>query len=292
MVTTVREVVNKVLRDFLEPADSQPTRITLNGAILAADTSLIFDPTYMSPEEDELLGPGVLIQVDSELMLVGDIDDVTNTISGLTRGVNGTTAADHDDGALIEISPLWSRQSVFEAVGDSIVELWPDLFGVSDSTEVTLSRTGWSEVPDYVEDVIYLWAGSGTSWAESGFNFLANFGPSSTGKAISTPSYYGSTGWATFKVRPLRPTDEDDTLASLFVDESWVKLICVSTVAYLITSRDIDEITEEHIDAQMTERQPNIASSLRDRLLGYHDYLLQRAKRVQRFQYPTRQVQF
>jgi len=67
---------------------------TLNGAIDADDTSLVLASSSSMPSSGTLL-------IDSERMTYSTNTTGTNTISGITRAADNTTAATHSDGATV-----------------------------------------------------------------------------------------------------------------------------------------------------------------------------------------------
>lgn len=296
MPTTISDVIDRVLRDFLVAPDMAPSSTILQTTIDDSNPVTIeYDGTLLPPEENELLGGGSLLEIDSEQILVSEVDEESNTFTTSARGLNGTVASDHTAGTEIRINPLWPRRTIFDAVSDAIVGLYPDLYGTDDD-EFTLSASTYTELPIEAVGVLSCWVrrtGSTASFEEAPFSFLYPFPPSSTKRAISTPIFYGTEAYVTYQTKFTRPTelDESELLSDLGIsDESWVQLIVVSAVSYLINTRDIDDITEEFIDAQLRAQQPGQASSIRDRLIGYESFLRDRAKRAQRFEHPQRML--
>lgn len=62
---------------------------------------------------------GALIDIDLETMRVWMIDESSKTAT-LQRGMNGTTATAHSDGALVYVNPRMSRAAIFKALNDEI----------------------------------------------------------------------------------------------------------------------------------------------------------------------------
>lgn len=78
---------------YADSATPYESRTTLSGGIAAADTSLVL-------ADGQLVETGETLRIDSEQIFVKEI--VTNTLT-VTRGVNGTTAATHLDGATVYV---------------------------------------------------------------------------------------------------------------------------------------------------------------------------------------------
>lgn len=291
-MSTVAQLIDRVLRDWLEPADDQPTRATLNGLITDSATSLVYDPTLLSPEELEIIGPGTLIEIDSEEILVGAIDEDTNTVSDLTRAMNGTTAAVHGDNAFIYPNRVWRRKVIFDALADGVVQLWPDLYRVANSASIAVSSTTYTEVPiadaDYI--VMPMWffgRMSGATYYDRypipADLFLDPFPGSTTGKAFYVPgASIGMTGYLTYKAKFARPTAEADDLSAgnFSLNPEWEPIAILSAVAYLIAGRELDLVTQERLSEQLEEANypAGTPSRIRDSLLRYRSFLLDQAK--------------
>lgn len=288
-MSTVGQVIDRVLRDWLHAPDDQPTRFTLDGAIDADDTSLTYDDDLLTPEEEDLLGPGTLIEVGTEQILIGSVNATTNVLSGLIRGVNGTTAAEHADNELATLAPAWARKTIYDAVGDAVEQLWPELYATTTSTALTLSDTQYTEVPAAVMGALYLWARptGGTEYDRIAVRLLENFPPSSTTKAI-WPGFAGS-GYLVYKAKPTRPASESDTMTSLGVNDEWEQLVIVSAVAYLISGKDLSAATQEFLTDNLNAQGYPVDSSrrIREGLLRYQSLLLDKAKRSLRHQTDT-----
>lgn len=291
-MSTVAQLIDRVLRDWLEQADDQPTRATLDGTITDVATSLVYDPALLSPEEIDIIGPGTLIEIDSEELLVGAIDEDTNTLSGLTRGVNGTTAAAHNAGAFIYPHRTWRRKVIFDALCDGVVQLWPDLYRVTNSASLAVSSTTYTEVP--AADATYIVAPMWFFGRMSGAAyydryeipqdlFLDPFPGSSTSKAFFVPgASVGLTGYLTYKAKFARPTAEADDLSAgnFSLNPEWEQLVILSAVAYLIAGREFDLATQERLSEQLEEANypAGTPSRIRDSILRYRSFLLDQAK--------------
>lgn len=111
MSTTANDLIDATL-DFLQGGTDE-TINTLAASPDASTTSLTF--TY------ELAGivPGTMIGVGLEVMRVMDTNTTAKTATVL-RGQRGSTAAAHTSGDVVQVSPRFSRWSVFRALNDDI----------------------------------------------------------------------------------------------------------------------------------------------------------------------------
>jgi len=97
---------------------------TLDGAIDADDTSLVLDSSSGMPASGTLL-------IDSERMTYSTNTTGTNTISGITRATDNTTAATHSDGATVTDASDYTKWGASQT-GDIVTApgLWSlDNFG-------------------------------------------------------------------------------------------------------------------------------------------------------------------
>ena len=120
-------LVDRIYRDFLNKPDDLSAFSRLEGAINNSVTSLNYESGLFSSEEENLLGNGAIIEVDQELMLVTAANTSTRTLT-VSRGYAGTTADSHLDEANLTINPTFPRKTVFDAVSDNIVRLYPSLY--------------------------------------------------------------------------------------------------------------------------------------------------------------------
>ena len=125
-MAAVSTLVDRIYRDFLNKPDDLSAFSRLEGTINNSVTSLTYEAGLFSSEEENLLGNGALIEIDQEIMLVTAANTSTRTLT-VSRGYAGTDAASHTDGANLFINPTFPRKSVFDAVADNIVRLYPSL---------------------------------------------------------------------------------------------------------------------------------------------------------------------
>lgn len=87
----------------------------LDGSVTTAATSLTFT------DSADGIRAGAYIEVDDEEMYVRS---VSGSVATVRRAMNGSTAAAHDDGALIRVEPRFSRNRILSALRAEI-ESWP-----------------------------------------------------------------------------------------------------------------------------------------------------------------------
>lgn len=126
MVTPASTVIDRVIRGFRRHDNPD----VLAGDIGNNDTSLTYTGVLSG------WGPGAVIEIGSELMLVTGHTPTSNTVT-VTRGWLGTTAAAHSTGAAIYIGGRVDRGPILELINDCLEDLvGRDLYSV-DTMEIT-----------------------------------------------------------------------------------------------------------------------------------------------------------
>lgn len=261
MTRTVGDVVDRVYRDWLHPVDDQPSRAVLDGAIDASATTLSYLDSFLITEEEYLLTPGQLIEIDSELMMVASIDSTINTIT-VRRGMSGTTAAAHSDNALIIVAPLYSRKAIFDAVRSSIARLFPRLYQ-SKSVEVTTAES--AEIPAdarIIEGFFYL-----DDNQLCGVNVQAfDYPGSSTGRLVVFRVNPSKTGYLLYRAPFGLPTSEADLLEDdLGLEPEYEDLLVFSAASSLVASREFDAASAENLHRQLNSELFPVGSAIRIR---------------------------
>lgn len=97
---------------------------TLAGPVSATATTLVVDDVNE-------ISRGV-IEIDNELIRVQTVDRTSGTVTILPRGRGWrqTVPSTHTAGATVVMSPLVPRVAIGQAINDTILSLYPDIFGV------------------------------------------------------------------------------------------------------------------------------------------------------------------
>jgi hypothetical protein len=218
-----------------------------------------------------------VIDFDREQVMVTGWDGVTATVQ---RGANGTDPAIHAAGTVGIVAPTFGRQTVFDAVGDNIVDLYPSVWGIG-FAEINVA---WP-VTDVPADVALITGFRGTAGANyftADVRYVASFPASATGHGAVIDAPNGTPGVLTYRARFIKPTDED---ADLEVDHrirpEWERIIVVGAAAQLLSGRDVEAITQEFITEQLqTESLPvSTPGRMSARLTALHEHYLERASR-------------
>ena len=108
---------------------------------ITTTTSTIAAPTIFSVADAQRLGSGI-VEIDDELLWVDSVDRISNTgtVSPYGRGFMGSTAATHDAGSKVTISPTFPKHVVKRAIQDTIRAMGSSIFAVK-QTSFTFSSS-------------------------------------------------------------------------------------------------------------------------------------------------------
>ena len=290
-MAAVSTLVDRIYRDFLNKPDDLSAFSRLDGAMSdTTGTSLVYESGLFSSEEENLLGNGALVEVDQELMLVTAANTSTRTLT-VSRGYGGTTAATHADQTNVFINPTFPRKSVFDAVADNIVRLYPSLYNVT-TTNVTSNST-YQEVPASTVEVLtsYVQNASGEQYTSAGIQLLRDFPPSSTNTAVQFfNTSNGKTVHLVVKRKFVRPTSETVDLATdCLISDEYEQIVMVGAVADIVGATDVDASTQEFITEKLAAESYPVGSGerLRNALLRLRSLLIDEARGNLRSLYPA-----
>lgn len=287
-MSTVIEVADRCYRDWLHAPEDQPVILALSAAATAAATSFSYDDSVLAPDEVDLLAPGVLVELDTELARVTAVDFDAGTLS-VRRGVNGTSATSHAADAELRVAPTFARSSIVEAVKDSVVDLYPQLWQSASATLTAAS--GIVEVPAEVVGVDGFVIASGSSAGRPrAVEFLPHFPGSSTGKGVRIYGVSaGTEGYLTYRARFQRPSFGSDRLETYGVRPEWERIVGIAAAAQVVAGRDLDALTAEYITEQLQrEALPNDAPQrIRNGLLTLRGIWLEQEHRSLRGDEPV-----
>ena len=324
MSTTIGGLVDRVFREYLEPADdlNSYTAIPTGAGFNVSATSISFNADLLTQEEEDVMDAGTILECEHELMYCTDVDTTNNTVT-VVRGTRGTTAAEHSAGNLIKIAPAFTRKAVFDAVSDQISNLYPTLYAVE--TVETTSGIGYTLLGSYdspgtnnylVTPIKAL--SQYTDWSagsdQTGLTFkgvaiemidLPNpfvytddtgtertitytVGPDVVHALQFVGIASGHTVYVTFKKKFVQPTAEGDTLATIGLEDEWEPIVMAGASAQMLSGRDIPSATADMITDQLAigSYPVGASSNIRNGLLSYQATLLRQAQKDLKARYP------
>lgn len=148
-MSTLAQLVNRTQRQILSGTVEE--RNKLSGSLTSTATSVVF--------QYELAGirAGSIIQVDSELMYVWEVNTGTKTAT-VERAFNGTVAAAHLTSAYVLVNPRFPRHQIIEAINDELSDLSSPMNGLFRVKSVDINYNGSDRMINFpvIEDVIDL----------------------------------------------------------------------------------------------------------------------------------------
>ena len=286
-MSTVAQVIDRLYREYLYPASNQPSRALLNGALDNSTTTVPLTTGILTPEEVDLIGEGVVVEIGQEQMLVTAYTDPNATV---VRAWNGTDAATHSDGDAVYLAPMFGRRQVFDSVADAVVDLYPELYSVKE--QVYPTAVGPVDIDaNAVEVQSYTYKDSGRLYRAE-VAFFDDFGNPKIQFGAGVPS--GKQGYLTYFAKFPRPTAETDDLGD--TDDAWaipeemVRIILVDAFASLVASRQGDGLSVDFI-VELLQREGFDTRDSRQvlgGLIGLRAEWVSRAQRRQRQTTPLR----
>ena len=324
MSSTVGDLVDRIFREYLEPADAVESYSYLTGAISSTgQTTFNYEEDMFSSEEEDALGAGAIVEIGQELMFSKSLNVVTNEVT-VQRGARGTTATTHDAGSIVKITPAFARKNVYDAVSDQIKNLYPTLFA-TETLELTAS-TGYKLLGTHGTDgdkYNYLitplkaisqytdWQ-SGSDQTGLKYNGVAiemidlpnpfvytddtstqrtktyTTGPDVVHAVQFVGISAGHTVYVTFKKKFVEPTNESTTLSSIGLETEYEPIVMAGAAAQMLVGKDIKQINAAYITDQISVQNAPVGSSntISNSLLRYQQLLIQQARSNLRSKYP------
>lgn len=244
------------------------------------------------------LGAGV-VEIGDELIWVDQYDEQTATLSALPRGRGwrGTTATAHSSGDTVVISPLVPRHRVKAAVNDTLLALWPSLYGV-DTEEFTFAHTvtvAWP-IPAEAETVLDVryrdrdanWQRV-KKWEVEHQSNTTDF-PSGSSLRITGWVDHGATVQVVYAKRPSALATDADDLASTGLPLSAKDVLVYGALARLVPALDVGRLGVQYVPADELDqpRQMGTAMAIAREFQQQYAAALQREQKVLQERFPAR----
>ena len=306
-MSTFGQLIDRTYREYLRPVEEQEPLTQIEdivdidsftgGSGTTGITPTAVEISYklglLTPEEEELIGAGSVVEIDQELMMVENINTVSRKLT-VERGRLGSTATHHLTGTDIIIKPKYPRINVANAISDQVVGLFPSLYAVKKTT-LTTASTQFVEMPAGTQRILQSKINNSTSnttvYSDIPLELLTDFAGSTTEAAVQFPSgpASGKTVYVVFASKFIRPTTEATDLNAVSgLDEFHEQIVMVGAIAQLLSELDVDVSTQDFITENLEQRGIPVGSGerLRNSLLRYYGVLLDRARREQRSRFP------
>jgi hypothetical protein len=281
---TVGDIINRLYQQILTPPDNQMAQVRLGADVTDPAVELIMLGTFTVPEDEGLLSQGSILELNQELVRVIEYDSVKSMVS-VTRGEYGTIPAVHSTPLLINLNPPYTRASMFEAVADNIIQLYPSLSQAGEEMLSSTSAGVFSIGDDLAVEVLSITPGDFTSTVELDGR-IVDFHPMTGGRSLITNSDTGSV-WLRYRKRMGKATSEADLLSELGVDERWATIVLVGAAADLIVGRDVPAAQTEWIKSVLEAENIRVGSrmSIAGGLRQYRGMLINEAMKEMKAEY-------
>lgn len=300
-MSTFGQLIDRTYREYLRPVEEQEPlsqvanldTITGGQGITATGTTLQYKEGLFTPEEEELIGAGSVLEIDSELVMVEDINTVSREIT-VERGRLGSIAAQHAEDTDIILKPKYPRLNVANAIGDQVIGLFPALYAIKKTT-ITTASTQFVEMPAGTQRILQAKINNSTAnttvYSDIPLELITDFAGSTTDAAVQFPSgpTSGKTVYVVYASKFTRPSAETTDLNAVSgLEDFHEQIVMVGAVAQLLSELDVDATTQNYITENLEQRGVPVGSGerLRNALLRYYGVLLDRARREQRSRFP------
>jgi hypothetical protein len=268
-VTTLSDLVNDVMFTVEGYGLDMPRTAYLSAAVTA--TALTF-----TVDDGANLAEGIA-EIGDELVYIKSVDQATNTVTVAPdgRGYRGTTAAAHAINARVTMSPVMPRALVKRKINETLIGLWPTLWGEASTTLTSnVLNTGY-ELPVDVEEVLSV------DHEES--DILKHWGPvrrwrfESNADTVDFPSgkalfiYQDTSNTGNIRVRyrkqPTELSVDTDALTTTGLRSSARAVVQAGAVWRLISSMDLGRLKVSSASMDMVDEGNPLGSATQ--LAGY-----------------------
>jgi hypothetical protein len=264
-VTTFKELQDEVLMALHGYGLSQPRTTFLLASIDADDLTA----TVRSAENIDM----GLAEIDGELVFIESVDRAASTVtfSPDGRGYYGTTASAHGANARLTFAPTWPRQRVKTAINDTILGVWPQVWGVAQTQFTFTPAVTTYELPAEAEGVLSVTADTiGPSRQQQiikrySVDQVAPTDEWATGISLTlgeAPAP-GVDVTVTYRKQPSVLSDDADTIADSGLRESARQLLMLGACAQLLNMMDVSRLTVDTAPADEVDNRNAIGTAAR-----------------------------
>lgn len=295
-MTTLNDLRITLETDYLEPVSERTAKTPLAAAMDDTELTLTITDRVLSPDEEAVIGPGAIIELDYELFQVSDFNMSTSVITVLGRAFEGGgAAAAHAIGASMRLPTRWPRQSQANALSEAIDNLWKPLY-VIEEERLTIDTLGYLPLPlDTVEilRVQYEYdtrarglvptTSSGSEWLDAEYELFRTHpqDPNFAAVQVVPTLSPGALAIIRYGREPARPALVTDTLAPW--EDAWNRIVVLDAAIALLSGVDIDSVTQEYLSQQLRlERFPvRSGATITQAMIAYREYLVTRRREKQ-----------
>ena len=275
-MTTISDLRQEIENDYLEPVTEQTPVTFLVEDINSTATTFKIVPDILSPDETSLIGPGSLLEIDSELIRVLTFDESIGEIE-CRRGQRGSIATAHTEAnSIVRFPTRWIRSSVEKAIAASITSLWKPLYVVKEQI-ATVGTASFVALPlNTVRLVNVEYRDTNSEWQPVTAELFDTHptDPTRASVQLGTLPSMSTLCVIRYGVRIEVPVDTSTDIEDL--PQHWERIIASDVGAQLLAGVDIDAQTQEVLTQQLRlERFPvKSGTSISQSLIRYKEYLV------------------
>ena len=189
----------------------------------------------------------------------------------------------------MNLNPPYSRATVFEAVADNIITLYPSLFTTS---EEYITQVGPGIFPMYDNLAVELLTAWGDAWVSDTDiqGTIVDFHQLTGGRTLLINQATAGSMWVRYRRRMGKAQAETDTLSELGVDERWVNIVMAGAAGDLFMGRDIPAARTEWVKSVLESENIPVGtrSSIAGTLRRYRSALIYDAMKEMKAEYRTK----
>ena len=296
-MTTLNDLRITLETDYLEPVSERTAKTPLASAMDDSELTFTITDDVLSPDEEAVLGPGAVVELDYEMLQVASHDMSTQVITVLGRAFEGGgPAAAHALGASMRLPTRWPRQSQANALMEAIDNLWKPLYVVEEE-RLTVDTLGYLPLPLDTVEVLRIqyefdnrWGGDlipttsyGSEWLDAEYELFETHpqDPNFAAVQVVPTLSPGALCVIRYGREPARPTLVTDTLDPW--EDAWNRIIVLDAGIALLSGVDIDAVTQEYLSQQLRlDRFPvRSGATITQAMIAYREYLVGRRKEKQ-----------
>ena len=292
MATTLKQLLGRIETKYLEPVTEETAAAPLVSDINSSETTFRITPAVLSPDELSYIGPGKLLELESEIVRVISFNQILLEAE-VIRGVRNTDAVPHLAADTdVRIPTRFPRDETYSALRSAIEALWQPLF-VQKEEFITLDSSGFLQLPlSTVRIISVQYESQVDGWRKIQATLL-NPHPYDTAVAavqVAKNPYGSALALVKYGVKVTVPPLVTDEIFDL--PAKWERIVLADAAAELLSGVDIDALTQEFLTQQLRlERFPvRSGSTINRALVQYREYLVELAERDLRSASPRRIV--
>lgn len=287
-MSTIDTLRQQLENRYLEPVTEETPNTPLHTSIDDSQDTFRLTAGVLSPEDENYIAPGRILELDYELTRVISYDASTTTVTA-RRGVRGTEAAAHTATTTdVRFPTRWPRNDQKISLENAVRALWQPLFAIHEA-QATVSSAAYVQLPlstVRILSVEYRDRSSG-EWEPISHKLLAKHPTDANFAAVQVGELPYNTlcviNYGTRIEVPATVTEEIEDMP-----EQWDRIVLADVAADLLSGVDIDAATQEYLTQQMRLEGFPVRSgaSVSQNLIRYREYLMEQAQKDIEAAYP------